>query len=138
MKPEEVKALLHDDPGRGWMLRTSALHGITIEYPPFSTCAVRRMTPVGVSGVLHYIAAVGSYVTAKGAKLVNAPVQKRQQNGMDISLYGQALVDASGQPQENFMGLLTNYHGRVPELWRPDAGTGVGVEVRFVHQIVKK
>jgi hypothetical protein len=138
MTPDEVQSILHNDPGRGWMLRTSALHGITIEYPPYNACAVRRMTPVGVSSVTHYVAAVGTYAAAKKAKLVNAPPQKTQQNGVDISLYGQAMVDASGQSQETFAVILSNYHGQAAGIWRADAGAGVGVEVRFVHQIVKK
>ncbi len=140
MKPDEVKALLHDDPGRGWTLRTSeALYAVTVEAPPYNACAVRRMTPVGVSGVKnYYLAAVNRYVAGKNGKLANLPPQKSNLNGVDISLYGQGMVNASGQPQETFAVVLSNYHGRVPATWRADAGSGVGVEVRFVHQFVKQ
>jgi hypothetical protein len=140
MKPEEVTSILHSDPGRGWMLRTpQALYGITIEYPPYNGCAVRRMTPVGVSGVKNYIAAINAYVAARNGKLVNLPPQKSATpGGADISMYGQGMVDASGKPSENFAVILTNYHGRPGGVWRADAGTGVGVEVRFVHQFVKQ
>jgi hypothetical protein len=139
MKPDELKAILHDDPGRGWMLRTSeALYAVTVEFPPYNACAVRRMTPVGVSGVKNYLAAVNKYVAAKNGKLANLPPQKSTLNGVDISLYGQGMTNGSGQPQETFAVVLSNYHGRAGGIWRADAGTGVGVEVRFVHQFVKQ
>jgi len=139
MKPEEVAALLHKDPGRGWFVRTpQAVYGISVEYPPFNACAIRRMTPVGVSGVTHYIALVNKYVAAKNGKLVNLPPQKTNMQGVDISAYSQGMTDASGKPVETFAVILSNYHGRAAGIWRADAGSGVGVEVRMVHQIMKQ
>jgi hypothetical protein len=138
MKPEEVASLLHGDPGRGWFLRTSALFAVTIESPPYLTCAVRRMTPSGVSGVKNYIAAVNAYVAGKQGKLTVVPVQKSNDKGVDISIYGYAMADASGNNSENFAVVLSNYHGRANDRWRPDAGAGVGVEVRMVHQLLKR
>lgn len=139
MTPDQVKSLLHDDPGRGWMLRTSqALYGVTVEYPPYSACAVRRMTPNGVSGVLHYIAALNRYVAAKQGKLVSMPPQKTAQNGVDFSMFGHGMLDANGKLTDNFIVILSNYHGRAGGIWRADAGSGVGVEVRFVHQLVRQ
>jgi hypothetical protein len=138
MSPEEVAYFLHQDPGRGWTLRTEqALYVITIEYPPYRTCAVRRMTPSGVSGVKNYLAAVTAYAAAKRGKLGNMPPMKRKgPGGIDISAYYYAMTDSAGKPAETFGVFLTNYHGKVPERFRPDAGSGVGVEVRLVHQLV--
>lgn len=137
MKAEEVKAYLHADPGRGWYLRTPlARYAITIESPPYRACAVRRMTPSGVFTVQHYIDAVKAYAAAKTEKLVNMPPQKTTTpEGLDISAYPFAVLDAAGKATETFMLILTNYHGRVAEPLRAEAGSGVGVEVRMVHQL---
>jgi hypothetical protein len=43
----EVRALLHDDPGRGWRLPGTPFT-VTVESPPYRTCAVRRMTRDGL------------------------------------------------------------------------------------------
>ena len=138
MSADEVKSLLHDDPGRGWTLRTAeARYSITIEFPPFNACAVRRMTPVGTAGVTNYLSAVNKYVAAKNGKLVTLPTQKKVVNGADVTLYGQSMVNAGGEMRETFAVVWSNYHGRPPPASRADAGTGVGVEVRFVHQFVK-
>jgi len=136
MTADEVKSYLHADPGRGWHLRTQhALYAITIESPPYLACAVRRMTPSGMSTVQHYVDAVKAYVGGRSGTLVNAPPQKsRTPEGLDISGYPYALVDASGKVSETFMVILTNYHGRASEPYRADAAGGVGVEVRMVHQ----
>jgi len=140
MTSAEVGSMLKSDPGRGWMLRTSqALYAITVEHPPYNACAVRRMTPVGVSAVKNYISAVKEYVAARNGKLVNLPPQKTSTpDGVDISSYGQGMVDAAGVPLENFAVILSNYHGRAGGIWRADAGSGIGVEVRFVHALIKK
>ena len=58
MRPGQVRAFLHDDPGRGWMLaRPEATYVVTIEDPPYRACAVRRMTPSGFPTVAPYLAA---------------------------------------------------------------------------------
>jgi len=136
MTPDEVKSYLHADPGRGWHLRTAqARYAITIESPPYHACAVRRVTPSGVSTVQHYIDAVKAYVGGRSGTLVNGPPQKtRTPEGVDIAGYPYALLDASGKTTETFIVILTNYHGRMSEQYRAEAAGGVGVEVRMVHQ----
>lgn len=136
MTPDELKALLRDDPGRGWLVRTQqALHGITVELPPYVTCAVRRMTPSGPSGAKNYMAAVNKYIAAKNGKLINLPPQRSAQNGTDISVYAHGMVDADGLQRETFAVILTNFNFQAPEPWSVDAGSGVGVEVRLVHYL---
>ena len=138
MNAGEVAAFLHEDPGRGWTLRTSqAQYVITIEYPPYEGCVVRRMTPSGLSGVKNYLAAVAAYAAAKKGKLATMPPMKAQlPGGLDVSANSFKMLDAAGEAAETFAVALTNYHGRVPEPFRRDAGSGAGVEVRFVHQLI--
>lgn len=138
MTVAEVTRYLKTDPGRGWYLRTpAALYAVTVESPPFNACAVRRMTPSGLATTKNYIAAVNAYVTEKRGKLVTMPAKKgRTPEGIDISGYGYGMMDAAGKPSDTFSVILTNYRGKPPAEWRADAGSGVGIEVRMVRQIV--
>jgi hypothetical protein len=139
LRPDEVQRYLKADPGRGWYLSApTGTYVITIEAPPFHTCAVRRMTPNGIAGVLPYIAAVKAYVAGKGGKLVGIPPnQSKTPNGIaDISTYGYGMFDPQGKPSDTFAVILTNYHGHVPAEWQTAAKTGVGVEIRMVHQLL--
>jgi len=140
LTPEEVKAILHDDPGHGWQLRTAGGHyQISVEDPPYHTCAIRRMTPSGVSGVKNYIAAVNSYVAAHNGKLVTmAPQKGTLPSGIDVSIFGYGMTQTDGTQTDNFAVILTNYHGRAPAALRDEAANGVGMEVRLVHQFVVK
>jgi hypothetical protein len=57
--------------------------------------------------------------------------------GGDISSYTNGMTDATGKAREAFLVIMTNYHGRAPDPWRQDASGVVGVEVRFVREIMK-
>jgi len=140
LTPAEVTALLHQDPGHGWQLRTATGHyQITIENPPFHTCAIRRMTPSGVAGVQNYIAAVNAYVSAHNGKLANVPPQKGSlPSGISISIYGSSMSAADGAATDTFGVVLSNYHSHPPANLTDEAAGGVGVEVRFVHQLLAK
>jgi len=140
MSSDEVKRYLHNDPGRGWYLRTKlGLYAITIEAPPYVTCAVRRMTPSGLATAKPYIDAVGAYAQKHNGKLSNAPPQKaKSPDGADISAYPYVMQDSNGKSSDMFILFLTNYHDQVSGEWRADSEGGVGVEVRLVHQLVPK
>lgn len=140
MTPEQVQQFLHQDPGHGWNLQTqTGLYVITVEEPPYSACAVRRMTPAGLPTVKIYKDAIDRYVASKHATLL--PVQNMRTKGpgtSDISAYSFGIQDSSGKVVESFMLFLTNYHGQVPASFKADAQDGVGVEVRMVHQFTPK
>ena len=140
MTGDQVSALLRNDPGRGWFIRSpAALFAITVEDPPYSTCAVRRMTPSGLSSVKNYRAAVEAYAARRRGQLTTVPPQraKTPDGGGDVSIYAYQMIDPASGMVETFAVFLTNYHGRVGGIWKADAADGVGVEVRLVHQMVK-
>lgn len=138
MTAQEVIALLHQDPGHGWQLRTTTGHyQISIETGAYHACAIRRMTPSGVSGVKNYIAAVNAYVAAHGGTLANiAPQKGVLPNGIGVSVYGSSMSMADGAATDTFGVILSNYHSHPPANLTEEAAGGVGVEVRFVHQLV--
>ena len=136
ISPERRKRYLHDDPGRGWYLRTPlGLYVVTLEAPPFHACSVRRMTPSGIGGAQPFVTEVQDFATRHHLKAVRGKVQKRATpQGLDLALYPVSAFDASGVLADNLMIILSDYHGRPPAEFRTDAGTGTGVEVRLVRQ----
>ena len=136
LRADEVTRYLHQDPGRGWSLKTPlAAYIVTIEAPPYHACAVRRMTPSGLRTAKPYMSAVSAFVSGRQVKVSNMPPSKQSTpSGLDISAYGFILSDATGKPIENLFLMLTNYLGRAPEDMRAAAAGGVGVEVRMVRQ----
>jgi hypothetical protein len=126
---DQLKLYLHDDPGRGWYLRTpNALYAITIEHPPVRTCAIRRMTPSGINTIKSYIQAEQAYAMSKGAKLAQVPIQNsKSAAGADIMAIPHVLLGADGKPTEGLFVFLTTYHGRVPNyLGCPRKGAATG------------
>ena len=61
----EVRMMLHADPGRGWR-RPGTPFTVTVESPPYRTCAVRRMTRDGIPTAKPYIAVVNAYARQRG------------------------------------------------------------------------
>jgi hypothetical protein len=117
MTPAELARFLHGDPGRGWFLRTgAALYAVTIEAPPWRACAVRRMTPSGLAGATHYIAAVERHAARRHEKLVQVPPKRETSpDGADIVAYGYGVLDESRRPKVR----IPTEAGRV---FRRDAG----------------
>lgn len=136
MKPGQVRAYLHDDPGRGWMLaRPEATYVVTIEDPPYRACAVRRMTASGFPTVAPYLAAIREYAAGQ-RRALGKPFDQaiRTPDGLDISA---TIWPVGGLPDGSADGVMlfrTNYHGGYAGPLAGDAG-GVGMEVRFVHQL---
>ncbi len=130
MTPEQVKGILHDDPGRGWIVRLEG-HGflVTEEAPPFHACSVRVNTPAGVpNGPLSRI--VGDLAGESGRRVSSPQVLNRNDNPlMQISA---ALVTLSPPPAgadaETFMAFVTTYRDKT-------SNAVVTVENRFVRQI---
>lgn len=139
LTPVQVRSYLHDDPGQGWHYSTPlATYAVTIEQPPYSACAIRRMTPSGFPTVKPYLAAISAFAAARGAPLVPAGQQAaKTPGGADISAYVHAIMTPGANvPTDTFIVLLTDYHGRYLGDLSRDVGTGnAGVEVRFVHQM---
>lgn len=130
----EVKGILKDDPGRGWYKQTDfARYTITVESPPYHTCAVRRMSDVGIDDVKPYIADVNHWMDGHGAQMVKSGAVKQPAGpGIDSSMFPFiAMNPATQQPMAVFIVVLTNYHGHYAG---PGVTSGPGVEVRYVYQ----
>jgi hypothetical protein len=140
MPPAEVQRYLHSDPGVGYYLKTEiALYGITVEQPPFHTCAIRRMTPEGAApdSMASISKAESAYVASIGGRSVPIPpTNSKTPNGPDVLSFGMGVIDSTNKPTDSFGIFLSNYHGRAPEPWAADATPGVGVEVRLTRQTI--
>jgi hypothetical protein len=137
LSPAEVRSMLHEDPGRGWRLPGTPFT-VTVESPPYRTCAVRRMTRAGLPTAKPYLAVLNAYAQQRG--LVEGPPQRvgrRLPDGADTVLFGTPLLQAgTARPVETSIYAITNYHGQLDPARFPDAAGGVGVEVRLAHQLV--
>ena len=141
MSASEVQRYLHNDPGRGWYVKTPvALYGVTIENPPFHTCGIRRMTPEGAAtpGTHAVAQAEKAYAAGiKGTTVLIKPTNTRTgPTGPDVLAFGMGVLDAEGKPSDSFGFFLSNYHGRVPAPWVADGTPGVGVEIRLTRQTI--
>ncbi|HET9161786.1 MAG TPA: hypothetical protein VFN88_14340 [Caulobacteraceae bacterium] len=135
MTADEVRVYLNADPGHGWHLTTPlGLYAVTIEEPPVRACAVRRMTPSGLSTASGYLASITAF--AKDHDLTVAPTmqQKAAMGGLDVTAFASVMTTRAGAPAEQMILFLSNYHGRPPAYFAKDAEGGVGVEVRLVRQ----
>jgi hypothetical protein len=139
LEPSRVADLLHADPGQGWQLSTPVAHyAVTIEAPPFHTCAIRRMTRFGLPTAQPYIAALRDYAAGHGLVMARPAIQHSQtKSGADEQLIGTPLFTPGNRlPSETSIYVSTNTHGHFNPTVTPEAAGGVGVEIRMAHQIL--
>lgn len=128
MTPEQVKGILHDDPGRGWIY-TEAGHRylVTVEAPPFHACSVRVNTPAGVSTssmsqmLPDLIEGQGQHAGKAQSLNRDTPLQIR---AMQLPL----MPAPPGAQAESFMSFVTTYRDKT-------SNAVLTVENRFVRQI---
>lgn len=140
MKAEEVARYLHADPGRGWHLRQDGVaYVLTVEEPPFHTCALRRMTPNGLGDDRGYWRAVGAYARARGLTVRHLAKRVMALSGdAELTAHSAVLVKPGATTaSETSLLLLTDYHGHLDRRKWPQSGDGPGIEIRMAHQIVK-
>lgn len=138
LTPEQTKAYLPDGAGKGWLVRTpDALFAVTVEDEPDRTCAVRQMTPDGLRDIAGLTTAIRARVLAmKGKVVAVAPQKATSDQGPEIRYWGYGVLTADSTPVEQFGIYVSDYKGKIPELWAPFAGKGSGVEVRFTRTIL--
>ncbi len=140
LAPREVTGYLHADPGRAWRLQVGAVRYIlTVEDPPFHTCALRRMTAAGLPDDSAYAAVVRAYARAHGLAIKPLPKQVIPLSGAaDLTAFSIVLAPPGARTaRETSLLLLTNYHGHLDRQKWPQLGDGPGIEVRMAHQIVQ-
>ena len=136
LTPEQIKSVLHDDPGQGWLIiGQDAKYILTVEQPPFHTCALRRQTAILFSGA-PLMAAAKSFVDAKKDKLSSPQARDfPTRDGMHSSALMLSELDNQGNPtDETYMYFVVSYPARL----RPDAPPSQPFfEIRFVRQIYR-
>jgi hypothetical protein len=128
MAPQRVRALLHDDPGRGWVFSgRTARFELTIEAAPFHACAVRTLTANAFPNVAAYRALAQRYTVTHGAFRRVGPIEQTSA-GLHIAAFGDQ-ADLGGGRTDALMVLMT----RPDEAHRRAGQTAI--EVRFAHQL---
>jgi hypothetical protein len=128
MTAEEIKARLHDDPGKGWMIDSpEGRFAIVLEYPPYHACAARVTAEKALTSKLY--AALMAVHVAQSKHVLSKPtvIPVRFQDGVSLMAAHQ-ILDTDGSaisPKENFMIVFDIQND--PKL---------GVETRLVYQIV--
>jgi hypothetical protein len=138
MTDADTQAALDGDPGRGWRVTTKlAEYTVTIEDPPYNTCAVRRMTRQGLPTALPYIASLQNYARAKSLLMGQlAPLEETLTGGADRQVLATPLgSDPARKPTQSSMYVTTDYHGHYTGRNALDADGGDGVEIKMAHQI---
>lgn len=138
MTPDQVRAYLQRDSGRGWFLRTPlGSYAITVEDPPVRTCAVRRMTPAGIANAEAFAKLISDDAARRHLDVTKLPVQSaKTRDGADVIALPYALLPPGAKDaSEIYMLLLTNYHGQYRSRLLDGAVGGDGVEIRLVRQI---
>ncbi len=135
----EVAAILHADHGKGWRVVTpGARYIVTVEDPPYNTCALRRMTRAGLPNADAYVDVVKHYAAARSLTVGEMQMlQRRTPAGASVELMGNPILRSTvAQSHESTIYITTDYHGHFDRLANPEAVGGPGVEVRMAHQIL--
>jgi len=122
----EVRRYLHDDPGVGWALRGSTGEFvITIEQPPFRTCAIRTMTVAGFPDAQPYVDFAARVEVGRSATSIGSI--DRIIGNVRTRARGDQYVGADGS-NENLLAFVST----------PASGSGGGAEIRFARQFVSQ
>ena len=123
MPDDIVRKMLGTDPGQGWILNTAqGRYALTIEMPPYHTCAIRKADSAAPDFLTAFSLLLGMWAgTQSGASLKQSPPQNAEVGGYPAQVYRWVLDRGPGKPAETLMALVTNATNRV--------------EVRLVRQI---
>jgi hypothetical protein len=123
--PAEVRRYLHADPGRAWRLDADGgLYIVTVEAPPFNSCAVRRTYPMPVQTSLGFHLLTQAWaVNEHLGPMQFAPPARMMRNGLVIDAQIIGTPASPGHPRQTFMNITTH---------NPDGST----ESRLVRQIL--
>ena len=109
--PGRVRKYLHDDPGRGWSYTADGgQYILTIEDPPYHTCAVRRSYAAPPRYRLPWLLLTGAWAAAAGRGPFGPPEQQViRRDGLTIEAAGRTLPGNGG---DVFLELKTIYPDR--------------------------
>lgn len=137
LSPAQIRTMLHKDSGIGWVVPgVLAQYVLTVEAPPFHTCALRHASDHPLDGQ-PLIAAAKSFVETGGHKLM-PPVghsQPMSQGLISNSLILQELDEKDQPLPQAYMYFVVSYPARP----REDGGmTRPFYEIRFVRQLYRQ
>jgi hypothetical protein len=136
LSPAQVKTMLHKDGGIGWVVGANAQYVLTVEHPPFHTCALRLASAQALDGQ-PLMAAAKSFVEAGGHKLL-APVghaRPMTQGMVSNSLILQELDEKDQPLPQAYMYFVVSY----PSVPRADGSISKPFyEIRFVRQLYRQ
>ena len=114
MPKGEVARYLHDDPGRGWRLHAGgADYVLTVEDPPYHTCAVRRVFATAPQYAAAWQGLVNRWAAAGHGPMRTLPAQTLRRE--DYTLDGNTMVANDGRG-DVLMDIRTRYDdGRVEQ-----------------------
>jgi hypothetical protein len=89
MPDDIVRKLLGTDPGQGWFEDTArGRYVLTIEMPPYHTCAIRKADSAAPDFLTAFSLLLGIWAgTQSGASLKQSPPQNAEVRGSPIQVY---------------------------------------------------
>ena len=124
LSDQQLRLFLHDDPGRGWLVRRGDMTLVlTVELPPFHSCTVRGMLPTEPDIAMSAALAAGTWGLNQTPVETLALVTPRSLagDGMTQTVYRFAMLGPDKQPIELVGAYLTRF------------SDGEAVEVRLVR-----
>jgi len=109
MPRAQVQRYLHADPGRGWTYRTDdGAYVLTIEDPPYHTCAVRREYAAPPRYRLPWLLLTQLWAASAGrGPFQEFPPEVMRSNGLLIEAGGRLLPGSAGN--DVFLEIKTTY-----------------------------
>jgi len=118
MPPERLRGLLGQDPGVGYLYETGqGTYAVTIERPPFHTCAIRKRFTRSPEMKGRYVTTLNLWAgTQRQGKLSELPTQHPTISGAPTVAYLWDLARSDGKGAEKFMLFITTAAGEEPEI----------------------
>ncbi|MBI0474524.1 hypothetical protein D9601_03995 [Sphingomonas sp. MA1305] len=133
LSASDVRIILRDDPGRGWLLRDGGERfTVTLELPPFHACSLRAAHPsAGPTDLTAYQRVAASYVARTGGFSAQPPIELDQGG---IHIHGE--IQTRALPNGDSDNLIV-VDQRIADPSQLAAGT-TATPLRFVHQIAPR
>jgi hypothetical protein len=115
MPDNMVHQLLGTDPGQGWLQDTArGRYLLTIEMPPFHTCAIRKTDTAAPDFLAPFSLLIGTWAaTQSGASLKALPPQNAKVEGYPTEVHQWVVDRGPGKPTETLMMFVTNVDNKV-------------------------
>jgi hypothetical protein len=109
MPEERLRHMLGTDPGVGWIQNTArGQYVLTIELPPYHTCAIRKADSTAPDFLSSYSQVLAGWANQSGASLKQLPVQTAQIGGFPSQIYQWDLSRGPGKQAETLLAIVTN------------------------------